>query len=214
MDITAFFRPALKGCQTKHYDGRAEKALPAIPIGLVAEVGQVGQQRLAIPVEMVRADADDPTEQSLQTQLLKQVAQLLGVTEVAVLDAGFEPREIEEADLPRVVVRLAKNATFRRNYLPKRKERGRPPEYGEICAPLISPAKKKRSRAHRLITPRLSNRTAKPLPWSCGAIWFSQIINQTQTIFYGRWSRFIIPTINDPYCWAIPLRSKICLPLI
>ena len=36
VDITAFFRPTLQKCPTKHYDGQAGKALPAIPIGLVA----------------------------------------------------------------------------------------------------------------------------------------------------------------------------------
>lgn len=211
VDITAFFRPALKGCQTKHYYGPAEKALPAIPIGLVAEVGQVGEQRLALPVGMIRAVADDPREHSLQAQLLKQVAQHLGVDEVGVLDAGFDPREIEAAGLPQVVLRLAKNATFRRNYLPERKERGRPPEYGELVRPLARQRKKRPSPAPRLITSRPLSRMGKPSPWSCGKIWCSAIINQIQPILSGRSSRFIIPIINAPYCWAIPSRSNSCL---
>lgn len=210
VDITAFYRPALKGCATKHYNGAAEKAMPAIPIGLVAEVGQVEQQRLALPVEMVRAKVEEPSEQSLQTELLGQVAQRLGLDEVAVLDAGFETREIEAAGLSQVVLRLAKNATFRRNYLPQPKGRGRPPEYGEYVRPLSRQRKKRRSPAPHQITPRPLSTRGKPSPWSDGKIWFSPTINQLPTIFCGRWWPLIIPIINAPYCWAIPLRLRIC----
>src|SRR6266536_3484895 len=59
-DLTVFFRPRLAGCATKHYHGAAGKALPAIPLGLVARVGSVGGQRLALPLALVRAKAAAP----------------------------------------------------------------------------------------------------------------------------------------------------------
>ncbi|MCC7105745.1 MAG: hypothetical protein IT307_11425, partial [Chloroflexi bacterium] len=54
VDVTGFWRPRLQGCATSHYDGRAGKALPAIPVGIVARVGSVGTQRLGLPLALVR----------------------------------------------------------------------------------------------------------------------------------------------------------------
>ena len=58
-DVTGFWRPRLRGCPTTHYDGRAAKALPAIPVGIIARVGSVGGQRLGLPLALVRADPTD-----------------------------------------------------------------------------------------------------------------------------------------------------------
>ncbi len=60
VDVTAFFRPQLRGCATTHYHAEAGKALPAIPLGLLGPVGRVGTQRLALPRAFVRADPADP----------------------------------------------------------------------------------------------------------------------------------------------------------
>ena len=56
VDVTGFWRPRLQGCATSHYHGPAGKALPAIPVGIVARVGSVGTQRLGLPLAFVRAD--------------------------------------------------------------------------------------------------------------------------------------------------------------
>ncbi|MBV7327453.1 hypothetical protein KFU94_11980 [Chloroflexi bacterium TSY] len=55
---------------------------------------------------------------------------------MAVVDAGFTIREMLESDVDRFVLREAINCTARRNELPERKEKGRPPEYGDIVRPL------------------------------------------------------------------------------
>jgi len=47
VDMTAFWRPRLQNCPTTHDHAEAGKALPAIPVGLIARVGRVGSQRLA-----------------------------------------------------------------------------------------------------------------------------------------------------------------------
>src|SRR5688572_1114751 len=52
VDVTGFWRPRLQGCATSHYDGRAGKALPAIPVGMVARIGSVGTQRLGLPLAL------------------------------------------------------------------------------------------------------------------------------------------------------------------
>lgn len=48
VDITAYFRPALKECPGLHFHPAAQKALPAINLGLVGEVGELNGQRLAL----------------------------------------------------------------------------------------------------------------------------------------------------------------------
>ena len=135
VDITAYWRPTRKGIESKHYDAKADKALPAVVFGMVGRVGRVGQQRMALLTELIRADLDDPSETALETELLKRVAFGLTDDEIAVLDAGFKLKAIYEAELDRFVLRLAKNFTARRNFLPEY-QGGRPPEYGEFVRPL------------------------------------------------------------------------------
>ena len=135
VDITAYWRPTLQGIKSQHYDPQADKALPAVVFGLVGRVGRVGEQRLALLTNLLRADLTDPSEMTLQTKLLKQVAQELAGDEMPVFDAGFKLKALAEAGLPRFVVRLAKNFTARRNFLPDYAG-GRPAEYGVIVRPL------------------------------------------------------------------------------
>jgi hypothetical protein len=52
-----------------------------------------------------------------------------------VVDAGFKLKTLFQVDLERFVLRLAKNFTARRNFLPEY-EGGRPSEYGDIVRPL------------------------------------------------------------------------------
>ena len=48
VDLTAYWRPTLRGCLTKHYYPPADKALPAVVLGVIARVGSVNGQRVAI----------------------------------------------------------------------------------------------------------------------------------------------------------------------
>ena len=135
VDITAYWRPTLKGIKSKHYDAEADKALPAVVFGMIGRVGRVGEKRMALLTDLIRANLTDPSETALETELLKQVELGLAEDELAVLDAGFKLKTIYAAKLERFVVRLAKNFTARRNFLPEH-QGGRPPEYGEIVRPL------------------------------------------------------------------------------
>lgn len=136
VDLTAYWRLTLKGCRTKHYYPPADKALPAIVLGLIGRIGSVKGQRVAVLTDLVRADPADPAESSLQQALVQQVARTLAADEMPVFDAGFKIAELQAAALPRYVVRGAKNFTARRNVLPTYKGRGRQPEYGERVRPL------------------------------------------------------------------------------
>jgi hypothetical protein len=136
IDLTAFWRPTLKKVLSKHYHSVAGKALPAIVLGLVGWVGQLGSQRLLLPTAIIRVDPADPSEKTLQEKVVRQVAATLEDDEVVVLDAGFKIAELQAADLTNYVVRLAKNFTARRNVPVVYLGRGRPPEYGERVRPL------------------------------------------------------------------------------
>ena len=136
VDVTGFWRPRLQGCATSHYDGRAGKALPAIPVGIVARVGSVGTQRLGLPLALVRADAADPSVAAHDRSLLRAAVQAAADHDALVLDAGFEIRQLQEAGATRYVVRAAKNVTGRRVDLPAYPGRGRPRTRGALIRPL------------------------------------------------------------------------------
>ena len=133
VDITPFWRPRLEGCPGKHYHAQADKALPAVPLGLIGRVGQIQDQRLVVLTDVVRAEADGA---GLQRQLVEQTQRNLESDEMAVFDAGFKVRELQAVGLSRYVVRLASNFTARRNGLPSYSGKGRRPEYGALVRPL------------------------------------------------------------------------------
>lgn len=135
VDLTAYWRPSLKGLKSKHYDAEAAKALPAVVFGMVGRVGRVGQQRMALLTDLIRADLTDPAETALKNKLLQQVALKLDDDEMPVFDAGFKLKALYAAGLDRFVLRLPKNFTARRNFLPEY-QGGRPPEYGALVRPL------------------------------------------------------------------------------
>jgi hypothetical protein len=134
-DISGFWRPRLRSCPTTHFDGRAGKALPAIPLGIVARIGRVGAQRLGVPLALVRAPAAGTERQ--EAAVVRAAWAACEPLDVLVLDAGFTLREVQEAGVTRYVLRQAKNVTARRAQPPARREgRGRPATRGALVRPL------------------------------------------------------------------------------
>ena len=136
MDITGFWRPRLVGCPTQHYDATAGKALPAIPLGIVARVGSAGGQRLGLPLALVRADPTDPSPRAHLRALVRQALAVSGPQDVLVADREFGVALLQDAKSPAWVVRLVKNFTARRAVPPAYGGRGRPPERGALVRPL------------------------------------------------------------------------------
>ena len=89
VDLTGFWRPRLRHCPTSHYHGTAGRALPAIPLGLVARVGEAGGQRLALPLAIVRADTAEPTPSAHARALVREAVRQCAGEDALVLDAGF-----------------------------------------------------------------------------------------------------------------------------
>jgi len=136
VDVTGFWRPRLQGLATRHYHGPAGKALPAIPVGMVARVGSVGTQRLGMPLALVRADTTDPSTAAHERAVVRAAVHVMAEHDALVLDAGFEIRHLQEAGATRYVVRAAKNVTGRRAKLDDYPGRRRPRQRGELIRPL------------------------------------------------------------------------------
>jgi hypothetical protein len=136
VDITAFWRPRLQGCPTSHYSTTAGKALPAIPLGIIARVGSVGQQRFGLPRGLVRADPADPSPSAHRRVLLKRAVERQEPTDVLVMDREFTVGQVQAAGATVWVTRLLKNMTARRADPPPYGGRGRPSTYGDLVRPL------------------------------------------------------------------------------
>jgi hypothetical protein len=130
VDVTGFWRPRLRACPTTHYHAEAGKALPTIPVGIVARVGEVGGQRVALPLALVPAlvavPSPRPSPRGHARALLDTAVEHCASDDALVLDAGFPLALLQQAGATRYVVRLAKNATFRR---------ATPPPYHKTRAP-------------------------------------------------------------------------------
>ena len=136
VDVTAFWRPALRNCPSKHYHPAANRALPAVIFGVIGEVGQIGSQRLACPLAFERVHPKDPSESRLWQALLRWARCHLASDDVAVMDAGVKLADVHAAGLERYLLRLATNFTARRNWPPAYGGKGRKPVYGEKIRPL------------------------------------------------------------------------------
>lgn len=136
VDITGFWRPRLQGCPTSHYSAVAGKALPAIPVGIIARVGSVARQRFGLLRGLVRADSDDPSPSAHRRMLLKRAVELQEATDVLVLDREFTVGQVQATGATAWVTRLLKNMTARRAEPPPYGGRGRPTTHGALVRPL------------------------------------------------------------------------------
>ncbi len=134
-DLVGFFRPKLVGCVSKHYHAPADKALPAVVLGMVGAVGSVGAARLALPRLLVRAQEGEASEKALMRQTLRKASSSLQPSEVLVADAGFSLADVLDCQVARFVLPRDKNFTARRNVVPAYKGRGAHPQYGEVVRP-------------------------------------------------------------------------------
>lgn len=136
VDVTAFWRPTLQDCPSKHYHPAANRALPAVIMGIIGEVGEIGGQRLACPLAFERVHPKDPSESRLWEGLLRWVQRHLTDEDIAVIDAGVKLADVHAAGVERYLLRLATNFTACRNQPLPYSGKGRRPVYGEKIRPL------------------------------------------------------------------------------
>jgi hypothetical protein len=178
VDITAFWRPRLQGCPTSHYSAEAGKALPAIPVGIIARVGSVAQQRFGLPLGLVRADPDDPSPSAHRRALLKRAVQLQAADDVLVTDREFTVAQVQAAGATVWVTRLLKNVTARRADPPPYPGRGRPAKYGDLVRPLA------RRRQEREIPATPPDRVTE---------WTEHGSDGDRTLRAAQWTRLVVP---------------------
>ncbi len=135
IDVTAFWRPRLRGWKGKFFHGIAQRALKGVGFGLLVQVGQVDGHRIPLLKAIIPAGFQTESQDAFKQVLLWHAQQNLAEDEVAVHDAGASVADMQESAMPRFVLRLARNCTARRNQLPGN-QRGRPAEYGQIVRPL------------------------------------------------------------------------------
>ncbi|MBV7327840.1 hypothetical protein KFU94_06185 [Chloroflexi bacterium TSY] len=145
IDITGFWRPKLQGKVNRLYNSTVRRALPALIFGVMISSGEIGGKRVPLLKAIMRCTVGTK-ESEFRKKLLTETKKSLESDEVAVVDAGFTIREMLESGIDRFVLREAINCTVRRNEFPKRKEKGRPPEYGDIVRPLSRSYKESDSR--------------------------------------------------------------------
>ena len=112
VDFTGFRRVAVKKLKTKTYFSDANRAVHAVPIGMIASIGEANGQRIALLKNATVPDLKVNDEAERKKQLYKQVATELEEDEIAVLDAGFSLVQAVEAKISSCLIRLAKNSTF------------------------------------------------------------------------------------------------------
>ncbi len=137
-DVTAFWRLALKNCPSKHFHPGANRALPAVLLGITGVAGEINGQRRALE----RVPPKDASEKRLWQEILKNANKSLQDDEILVVDAGVKLNLLREFEIERYVARLATNFTARRNFLPER-TKGRKPTCGALVRPLARKHKQK-----------------------------------------------------------------------
>jgi hypothetical protein len=136
VDTTAYWRPRLQGWPSRLFRQLTGKAMTGIGFGLIADVGQVGDQRLPLLRQIVRGQDPAESEMSLKERTVAQAARLLEENEVLLHDGGLSVAQLQAAGAALFIVRLGSNCTARRPHLPKYKGRGRRPTRGVLVRPL------------------------------------------------------------------------------
>ena len=112
VDFTAYRREAVKKLATKAYFSDANRAVAAVAIGMIAAVGEVNGQRIALLKNVVVADVKVNDNEAHKKELYRQVKASLEADEIGVFDAGFKLVEAAQAGIQQCVIRLALNCTF------------------------------------------------------------------------------------------------------
>lgn len=144
VDFTAYWRAAVKKLKTKAYDSDADKAVSAVPIGMIASVGEINGQRIALLKNVALADLEVNDSSGHKKRLYKQVATELAEDEIAVFDAGFKLVEAMEANIRHCLIRLSKNITFGKTAgrIPERTS-AKGPEPTQYKAEIVRPLARK-----------------------------------------------------------------------
>lgn len=133
-DVVVFPRPKLKGWRGKLYRGTFGRAVKAIGLGMIVDIGEYKGQRVPLLRQIVRSRNCDKSEKLMKQDLLKAAAKTLKPDELLIHDAGAKIKEMREAGATNYVIRLSKNCVARHNFLPDNAHGNR--QYGAEIRPL------------------------------------------------------------------------------
>ncbi len=136
LDTTGIFRPRLKNLVSRHFAPAEHKTAPAICLGLMAAMGRVGEQHVAIPMLIARGPSDVSPEDSLMMDLIRQAGEQAVKDWVFCADRKFLAMVMVRHGLGQIVKRVQKNAIFRRELPEPQTGRGRKRQRGEVVRPL------------------------------------------------------------------------------
>lgn len=207
-DVVVFPRLTLKGWKAKLYRGTFGKAVKAVGLGVIVDVGQYGEERVPLLRTIVRCRNTEDGEAELKKDLLKEGARILKANEVFVHDAGVSVKDVQEAGIPRYVTRAAKNCVARWNYLPEKAHGNR--QYGERIRPLARSRKGKEIESTSDPTMRTSfeyqGRTIKAWCWENVVGQMGKVSDKAKT--YHLWV-FLIRCIQIRLSWLRMLMPKL-----
>jgi len=111
-DFTLYKRASVKELMSKAYDDEAKRAVKGVSFGLMGAVGQVGEQRMAIPEIITGGKIKTNEPKTEMNDFYREVAKRLGIDELIVLDGGFSLVQAATMNVINCLMRLAKNCTF------------------------------------------------------------------------------------------------------
>ncbi len=144
-DVVTFPRLKLQGWKAKLYRGTFGKAIKAVGLGLIVDVGQYAGERVPLLRKIVRCKNSEDSEKELKLTLLQEAARTLRGKEVFVHDAGVSIKEVQQVKMAHYVIRLAKNCVARWPHLPENAHGNR--QYGDRIRPLARSRKGKETAA-------------------------------------------------------------------
>lgn len=206
-DVTAYWRPALKNCPSKHYHPAAKRALPAVIMGITGEVGEINGQRIALPRAFERMHPKDTRETRLWQEMFKNAKKSLQNDDILVVDAGVKISDLQEAGIEHYEVRLATNFTARRNFLPEH-VKGRKPKYGALVRPL---SRKHKGQTLAATTPDETYAWIENGRELRAEIWRDLVLNKTEPDKHNQtFDVYALydPDFDKPWLLAIPLKLK------
>lgn len=112
VDMTGYKRAAVKSLKSKNYDSTAQKAVAAVPFGMMGTTGEVNGQRMALLELLVCGDTTKNQPAEEMKRMYKQVAKNLTANDLAIFDAGFSLIDAVVEGVEQCVICLATNCTF------------------------------------------------------------------------------------------------------
>ncbi|MCK5923326.1 MAG: hypothetical protein KAG66_20475, partial [Methylococcales bacterium] len=206
-DAVVFPRLKLKGWKAKLYRGTFGRAIKAVGLGVIVDVGQYGIERVPLLRKIIRCQNTENGEKQLKKALLRKGARALKGNEVLVHDAGASVKDVQEAEVAHYVIRVAKNCVARWNYLPEDAHGNR--QYGRRIRPLARSRKGKETESTNDPTIQTSfeyqGRTIKAWCWQHVVGQKDKVSDKAQT--YHLWV-FLTRCIQIRLSWLPMLMPK------